>query len=322
MKKLSIGFICFAALFAARAVTLNVVNVSAPAINCIFDTNCTVLVTDTTALLAVDCHDSFLQSRTYTGQPGAPAAGLYAYEYRLNLSTCPDFEDPQTVDCIVEFIIDFGPVVSLDYNGDAVLDQVFVVTQGGLGSRRVTDADQVGSTITFRLEPVCPGASNAGIDSTFFFGLVSTSPPQFVNAGVVYHPDGPGAPVGAVEARAPGGLSDPCIDDVDSPVASYTTVKAFQTFSNPLRRVGHFKLFASDNCDSDPLIYIGDSASAFVAGPFHNGDQVEIAKGPTLPSSQHTPPSGPNSAVIFLKGGARMYSVDSAGNTSPITKVL
>jgi len=112
------------------------------------------------------------------------------------------------------------------------------------------------------------------------------------------------------------------VNDTEPPSASYTTVKAFQTFPNPLRRVGSFKLFASDNCDPDPLIYINDSATGFVAGPFHNGDQVEIAKGPSLSNSQHPPASGPNSAVIFLEGGARMYSVDSAGNSSPITKVL
>jgi hypothetical protein len=113
-----------------------------------------------------------------------------------------------------------------------------------------------------------------------------------------------------------------CVDDTEPPNASYTTIQAFQTFPNPLRRVGHFKLFASDNCDPVPLIYISDSVTGFVAGPFHNGDQVEIAKGPSLSNSQHAPAGGPNSAVIFLQGGARMYSVDSAGNTSPITKVL
>ena len=113
-----------------------------------------------------------------------------------------------------------------------------------------------------------------------------------------------------------------CVNDTEPPSASYITVKAFQTFPNPLRRVGSFKLFAADNCDPDPLIYISDSVTGFVAGPFHNGDQVEIAKGPSLSNSQHPPASGPNSAVIFLEGGARMYSVDSAGNVSPITKVL
>jgi hypothetical protein len=112
------------------------------------------------------------------------------------------------------------------------------------------------------------------------------------------------------------------VNDTEPPSTSYITVKAFQTFQNPLRRVGTFQLFASDNCDPDPLIYISDSATGFVAGPFHNGDQVEIGKGPTLSNSQHAPSGGPNSAVIFLEGGARMYSVDSAGNVSPITKVL
>jgi len=115
----------------------------------------------------------------------------------------------------------------------------------------------------------------------------------------------------------PGG----CID-TQPPTSSYAAVKAFQTFANPLRKVGQFQLLASDDCDPDPLIYISDSATGFVAGPFHNGDQVEIAKGPSLSNSQHPPASGPNSAVIFLQGGARMYSVDSGGNTSPITKVL
>jgi len=114
-----------------------------------------------------------------------------------------------------------------------------------------------------------------------------------------------------------------CEGDVEAPSVDYAVVKPFQTYQNPLRRVGWFRLLIDDNCDPDALIYIGDSAGGFVAGPFHNGDQVEIAKGPSLTPGQSVPPPGsPNVARIRLRGGARMFGVDGEGNTSLFKKIL
>jgi hypothetical protein len=63
------------------------VNVGAPAINCIFNTNCVIVVDDSSSpiTLAGGTGSGFLQTRTFTGEAGAPAAGLFGYEYRIDL---------------------------------------------------------------------------------------------------------------------------------------------------------------------------------------------------------------------------------------------
>ena len=65
-----------------QADPLKVVDVAAPAINCVFETNCTVVVSDTTGSvpLAFETGKPFLQSRTFAGAEGTPAAGLTGFE--------------------------------------------------------------------------------------------------------------------------------------------------------------------------------------------------------------------------------------------------
>jgi hypothetical protein len=106
------------------------------------------------------------------------------------------------------------------------------------------------------------------------------------------------------------------INDTEPPKGSCAAVIPFQILQNPLRKVGRLQLLASDNCDPDPKIYIGDSRSSFVAGPFHSLDQVEIGAGPSLTPNQHAPARGPNVAVVFTKGEPLLWVVDSAGNGS------
>ncbi|MEO8428094.1 MAG: choice-of-anchor Q domain-containing protein, partial [Verrucomicrobiota bacterium] len=106
------------------------------------------------------------------------------------------------------------------------------------------------------------------------------------------------------------------VNDTEPPVASYAVVKKPVLLSNPPRIVGWFQLLATDNCDSDPLIYIKGSVGTFVAGPFHNGDQVEIAHGPSLTPRQAPSAFGGNIATIHLNGDALLWTVDSSGNAS------
>ncbi len=179
---------------------LKVVNVGAPAINCVFDPSCTVTVTDTTDTIPIPTGGTnFLQSRTFIGIPGAPANGLYAYEYRIDLRNALGIT---YIPCISSMTIEFGPVVStLDYDGDGVTgDQVYVVTSGGLGSIGLASAEKEDNTITFTFSaPVCAGGHPGGGQSTFFFGLVSTQLPRPVistvkeTTGTVHN----------VQARAP-----------------------------------------------------------------------------------------------------------------------
>ncbi|MEO8427403.1 MAG: HYR domain-containing protein [Verrucomicrobiota bacterium] len=106
------------------------------------------------------------------------------------------------------------------------------------------------------------------------------------------------------------------VNDTELPVASCAVVKAPVLHTNPLRIVGWFQLLATDNCDPDPLLYIKGSAGSFVAGPFHNGDQVEIAHGRSLIPGQAPSTFGGNIATIQLNGDALLWAVDSSGNTS------
>jgi hypothetical protein len=110
------------------------------------------------------------------------------------------------------------------------------------------------------------------------------------------------------------------INDPVPPNGSCAAVIPFQIFQNPLRKVGRFQLLASDNCDPNPKIYVGDSRSSFVAGPFHNLDLIEIGAGPSLTPNQHAPASGPDVAVVFTKGDPLLWAVNSSGDASAPVK--
>ena len=116
MRKLLFALLfCFTPL-AVSAVPLKVVNVSAPAINCVFNTPCTIMVNDKKDNVTLSAGGTgFLQSRTFKGFPGSPANGLFAYEYRLDLRNAVG---ALNIACIDWITISFGPVIStLDYDG-------------------------------------------------------------------------------------------------------------------------------------------------------------------------------------------------------------
>src|SRR6185503_6902782 len=73
----------------AFAAPLTVVNVGAPAVNCVFNTACTVTVNDSVGNFTPpgDNGPGRLQSRTYPGVAPAPAAGKLAYVYRVDLTS-------------------------------------------------------------------------------------------------------------------------------------------------------------------------------------------------------------------------------------------
>lgn len=166
---------------AAEATPLKIVKVNAPAVNCVFQANCTIPVTDSTGAIAMPYLASagtvWLQSRTFVGAAGTPAAGLTGYMYRLSMTQAAGFGD-----CIVGFNINFGPVAQLPYLPNTPA-HVFVVTSGGLGTIGLKSAEQDGDVITFEFEkPVCvpPAPSNSA--TSFFFGLASTHIPKATTA--------------------------------------------------------------------------------------------------------------------------------------------
>lgn len=185
---------------ASADAALSIVTVAAPAVNCLFDIDCTITVDDTvdafTPPAAVG--DAFLQSRLWpAGEAGTPGAGLYPYLYRIDMRNATAVT---AVACVTTMRIDFGPVVPFDYNKDAKPDHVFVVTVGGIGSVAPASATQSGGVITFHFDPaVCAGSSPGNGQSSFFFGLVSAKPPRPVIANL----DGTAGLSEALEARAP-----------------------------------------------------------------------------------------------------------------------
>jgi hypothetical protein len=180
----------------------------------------------------------------------------------------------------------------------------------------------------------CPAAVNVSNDPSQCSAVVNYAAP-LVSGGtgnvvvVCIPPSGFAFPVGTTTvnctATDAAGTIATCsfnvtVNDTEPPVASCAIVKAPVLLSNPPRIVGWFKLLATDNCDSDPLIYIKGSVGSFVAGPFHNGDQVEIAHGPSLIPRQVPTTSGGNIASIQLNGDALLWAVDSSGNASTPVK--
>jgi len=165
----------------ANAGKLIVVEVAAPAINCVFAPLCTITVNDSTGAIPLDftAGSPFLQSRTFTGAPGTPAAGRTGYEYRLDLRSAAG-----AVDCLLGLVVRFGPITKLPYKSGSLAD-VYVVTQGGLGTVGIKSAEQDGDVITFEFaKPMCVGTNPGAGESTFFFGLASSAPPHGMTAGM------------------------------------------------------------------------------------------------------------------------------------------
>ena len=79
---------------------------------------------------------------------------------------------------------------------------------------------------------------------------------------------------------------------------------------------GYYQVLARDNCDANPQIYIHDTASSFVAGPFNNGDIVKLRQNPGGTPVSY-PGNPPIVAEIHLNGDAIAYAVDAGGNVSP-----
>jgi hypothetical protein len=180
-------YAAFAALLIttpALAAPLNVVNVNAPAVNCVFNPACTITVTDTVGTFSIPGIAGMgrLQSRTFTGVGKSPGTGKRGYMYRVNMTQTAGFLN-QT--CVTELKLTFGPVSQLNYNPFPPLDDVFVITTGGIGTIGVAWADKVGNEITFGFTaPVCSGNSIGTGDSSRFFGLASTKGPKNITAQV------------------------------------------------------------------------------------------------------------------------------------------
>ncbi len=203
IRLLGAGLLAFLA-GTAQGVPLSIVEVSFPSVNCVFNTNCTITVSDSTGQIAMpylaQSGTAWLQSRTFAGQPGTPAAGLTGYMYRISLTQASGFGD-----CLRGFVIKFGPVVRLPYKQGAPPADVFVGSLGGgLGTVGLLSATQENDVITFWLKsPLCVPSSPHVSATTFFIGLASGRNTISTRA-MVFAPGNPG--FYSVTARAPGGF--------------------------------------------------------------------------------------------------------------------
>jgi hypothetical protein len=128
-----------------------------------------------------------LRSRVYRAHAGTPAAGLYVYEYSLDLR---DVVGVTAIPFITSLSLDFGPVVdTVDFNGDANPDQLFVVSKGlGIGNVAPANAMKSANIITFTFSPSVGGGSAPGNgDRTYVFGLVSKHAPRQIQATVQHN---------------------------------------------------------------------------------------------------------------------------------------
>jgi hypothetical protein len=169
-----LGAFAILAMNGAGATPLSIVQVSFPAVNCVFNPSCSIVVNDSTGTIAMPFLSApgtaWLQSRTFDGQPGTSAAGLTGYMYRISLTQASGFGD-----CLLGFVINFGPISKLPYQSDSPSADVFVGSLGGgLGTIGLASADQDNGVITFTLaSPLCVPASPSFAATTYFIGLAS-----------------------------------------------------------------------------------------------------------------------------------------------------
>lgn len=167
----------------AEAAPLPIAEVTAPEINCVFDTDCSITVDDSTGVFTVGttAGDAILQSRIWPrGEAGTPGAGLWSYLYRLDLTGAAGLTAQP---CVTRLTLEFGPVERLDYDSDGELDSVFVVRTGGIGTVGPSAAEKNGGSLVFHFaNAVCSGASVGAGDSSYFFGVASKSPPLAIAA--------------------------------------------------------------------------------------------------------------------------------------------
>ena len=78
---------------------------------------------------------------------------------------------------------------------------------------------------------------------------------------------------------------------------------------------GFYELTATDQVDPNPQIFIHDSGSSFVAGPFDNGTKIKLVQAPGAKPNVK-PGAGVIDWKIKLKGDALLVAIDASGNAA------
>jgi hypothetical protein len=157
-------------------VPLDVVELSSSDAISVFTTSGRQLVSDSSASIpfARTWGSVSLQSRTSeAGEQNLPASGLFPYRYRVIIQ---GDGGASPISCVQRVTIPFPGLQSIDYDGNGTAEQVYVVTQGALGSIRVVSAHRSGDRVTLVFEPGLCNDSSGRTVSSYFVGLTSAFP--------------------------------------------------------------------------------------------------------------------------------------------------
>ncbi len=170
----------------AMAEPLTAINLSSPAIRCVFSTSkrCNLDGTATTGAIAIPglSGSAVLHSLTFPAFADSQAAGTYGYEFRVDLSQAK--AGPTKV-CVMRLTVDAGEIRRLPYTGRADLFDVFVINTHATGFVGLAWAARAEQAITFAFaKPVCPGAGSDTGESSYFFGFAAAAKPREITARV------------------------------------------------------------------------------------------------------------------------------------------
>lgn len=171
---------------AATTEPLITIDLSSPAVRCVFATNkhCNLDGTDTVGAIPLPgiAGSAVLHSLTFPAAPDSPAARTTGYEFRLDLSQATG--GPAKT-CITRLTVETGPIRKLPYTGRDALFDVFVQNTHVSGMVGVASAERSGPSVTFTFaKPVCPGAGSDKGETSYFFGFAAAAKPREIRARV------------------------------------------------------------------------------------------------------------------------------------------
>ncbi|HLH91723.1 MAG TPA: hypothetical protein VKX28_25005 [Xanthobacteraceae bacterium] len=171
----------------AIAEPLTTVDLSSPAIRCVFSTSphCNLDGTTTAGAIAIPgiTGTAVLHTLTFPAFADSDAAGTYGYEYRFDLSQATA---GPTKACIARLTVETGPIRKLPYTGrHETLFDVFVQNTHVAGMVGVASAERSGKSVTFTFaKPICPGAGADKGETSYFFGFAAAAKPREITAKV------------------------------------------------------------------------------------------------------------------------------------------
>jgi hypothetical protein len=181
------------------------------------------------------------------------------------------------------------------------------------------------------------GTGSSGVDLSLPAGVSYASCALPVLPVTSEPPSGSAFPVGTttVNCSAVGsnGSTNTCsftvtVLDTDAPVAACQPAcnpsgknvpGAHGNHKNGQNPNGFYQLLATDNCDPNPVLFVQDSHTGYIFGPFQSGDVLKI----TQSHHDKTVPAPPRIAAhIHLVGDAVVYAVDASGNVGAAVSCL